>query len=379
MPKTDLEVTLENAYHQDLEKLAVDLLRKRGYEVDPTGTSGADGGLDALLGDGDRVGALHVSRTRSDRLRGKITTDAKKLAGHPRTYDFVVFVTSANPAGALRQRLETEIEEEYGWPTEVIAREQLRNLLATDHPALARQHLNVDPTAGGEPTVDRIEALRDERLDRITDRRNLPNELPAGPVLVVHLFPATVTQSGSIDSPGALPTPPFFGHGKRMPGGGKMLGDGVVAYNNRFRPAHPDYVYINEAGWIEGVSTEYFRPNPAGAGGFIDSDLDRAIGGTVQGALYCLEELAVDPPVFVSIALLEVEDHIIDDTNFVHFDSGRFGNRFVPRMAELGTLDPDEFEFVDLRPILDRLWYQAGRSNGSPYLPDPETASKPDE
>ena len=375
MPQSKVEVALENAYPQDLEKLAVDLLRKLGYDVDPTGTSGADGGLDALLGDGGRVGALHVSRTRSDRLRDKITTDAKKLDENARSYDFVVFITSANPAGALRQRLENEIQEVFGWPTQIIAREQLRNLLATDHPDLARQHLNVDPAAEREATVDRIETLRDERLGRIADRLDLPNELPPGPVLAVHLIPTSVTRSRPIATPGELPTPPFFGHGKRVPGGGKTLGNGVVAYNNRFRQAHPDYVYINEAGWIEAVSTEYFRPNAAGSGGFIDGDIDRAVGGTVKGALYCLEEMAVDAPVFVSLALLDVEDYSIDDNNLVRFKPGHFGNRFVPPMAEIEEPDADEFELVQLRPVLDRLWYQAGRRNGSPYLPDLEDTS----
>ena len=42
-------MALASVYPQDLEKLAVDLLSERGYEVEPTGTSGADGGLDALL------------------------------------------------------------------------------------------------------------------------------------------------------------------------------------------------------------------------------------------------------------------------------------------------------------------------------------------
>jgi hypothetical protein len=63
MAQTVLETALANAYPQDIEKLAVDLLSERGYEVDPTGTNGADGGLDARLADGDRVGALYVSRT----------------------------------------------------------------------------------------------------------------------------------------------------------------------------------------------------------------------------------------------------------------------------------------------------------------------------
>jgi hypothetical protein len=84
MPQTALETALANAYPQDLEKLAVDLLSERGYDVEPTGTTGADGGLDARLADGDRVGALHVSRTTSGPVQLKLprSRTRRQLSGH---------------------------------------------------------------------------------------------------------------------------------------------------------------------------------------------------------------------------------------------------------------------------------------------------------
>ncbi|UPW01087.1 restriction endonuclease [Halorussus gelatinilyticus] len=94
MSLTELETALGNAYPQDLEKLAADLLAERGYDVAPTGTKGTDDGIDAVLHDDDRDGILHVSRTRSDRLRGKLTDDAAKAAGHDQDYDFFVFVNA---------------------------------------------------------------------------------------------------------------------------------------------------------------------------------------------------------------------------------------------------------------------------------------------
>lgn len=62
----------------------------------------------------------------------------------------------------------------------------------------------------------------------------------------------------------------------------------------------------------------------------------------------------------------------IDTGEFLHFESGSFSDRFTTPLVELQQLDPDEFELEHLRPILDRIWYQAGRSNGSPNLPNPE-------
>lgn len=377
VPQTELETALANAYPQDLEKLAVDLLSERDFVVEPTGTSGPDGGLDALLHDGDRVGALHVSRTRSDRLREKVISDAEKLAEHDQSYDFFVFVTTADPSGSLRRRIESEIQEKYGWKTDIWAREQLRNVLMTEHQGLAREHLNVNP--GGRPSDhrDEIKKLRNERLDRIEARADLPNALPDDPVLAIHLIPNNVFSTDDTH-PADLPTPPFFAHSKRAIGGGKPVGDGVVAFNLRMRQEHPNYVYLNETGWVEAVSTEYFRPNPAGTGGFIDPDIDRAIGATVKGVLYCFEELTVKPPLFVSVALLGVDQYVIDTGEFLHFESGSFSDRFTTPLAELQQLDPDEFELEHLRPILDRIWYQAGRSNGSPNIPNPEDSTPPE-
>ncbi|MCU4971136.1 restriction endonuclease [Halobacteria archaeon AArc-m2/3/4] len=370
MPLTDLETALANAYPQDLEKLAVDLLAERGYDVEPTGTKGTDGGIDALLHDGDRGGVLHVSRTRSDRLRGKLTADAEKAADHAQEYDFFVFVTTADPSGSLRRRLVAEVQEEYGWTVTIWAREQLRNALMTDHQRLAQEHLNIDPELPRDDHRNEIRALRDERLDCVQNRTDLPNEIPNGPAVTVHVIPMSAVTTNETTPPGNLPSIPLFGHPKRVPGGGKIVSDGVVEYNHRFRTAHPDYLYLNEAGWIEGVSTKYFRTNESEPSGVIDPEIDRAITATVHGSLYCFDELGIDTPVFVTAGLLDVEDYTMGSRPSLGFRSGSFPDRFTTDIIELDTLDPSEFEMVHLRPILDRIWYQAGRPNGSPYLPN---------
>ncbi|MCQ4334881.1 restriction endonuclease [Natronomonas sp. F2-12] len=368
MPLTDLETALATIYPQDLEKLAADLLAERGYDVDPTGTQGADGGLDAVLYDDDRCGVLHVSRTQSDRLRGKITSDAEKAAEYDQSYDFFVFVTTADPSGSLRRRLEAELQDEYGWTVNIWAREQLRNALMTDHQRLVREHLNVDP---GVPRVgqrEEIIELRDDRLDCIQNRTELPNELPDGPTVVVHVIPVTAVTSTDPTPPGNLPAVPFFGHSKRVPDAGKFVSDGVVGYNHRVRQAYPDYLYLNESGWIEGVSTEYFRSKPGEDGGVIDRDVDRAIAATVHGSLYCFTDLGIEAPVFVFVALLDAGQYTMSSDGIPEFTKGWFPDRFTAGPVELETLDPDEFELDHLRPVLDRIWYQAGRSNGSPHL-----------
>ncbi|EMA05622.1 Restriction endonuclease [Haloarcula vallismortis] len=367
MPQTELETALANIYPQDLEKLAADLLSERGYDVEPTGTTGADGGLDALLRDGERIGALHVSRTTSGRVREKIRSDVGKVQNHERTYDFFVFITTADLQGTFRRRLEAEVQDDYGWKTDVWAREQLRNTLMTDHQRLAREHLGVDPNTRLNDHQDQILELRDNRLDRIQDREALPNSIPAGPTLAIHVVPNGVFSTEYADHPDDLPSLPLFGHNK-LAGAGKSLGNGVVAYNSRFRTEHPDYVYLDEAGWIEAVSTEYFRPNPSGAGGFINQDMDKAVCTTVLGALRTFCELGVKPPVYVSVSLLDVENYAFDTGEALHFEPQTFPNRYAPPLTGLERTDPEDFSPETLQPLLDRFWYQAGRSNGSPHF-----------
>lgn len=370
MPLTELETALANAYPQDLEKLAADLLAERGYDVAPTGTKGTDDGIDALLHDDDRDGILHVSRTRSDRLRGKLTDDAAKAAGHDRDYDFFVFVTTADPSGSLRRRLEAELQDEYGWTVTIWAREQLRNALMTDHQRLAREHLNVDPDIEHKEYHDDIVALRDDRLDNIQNRSDLPNELPNGPAVALHLIPQSAVAATGTTPPGNLPSIPFFGRSKCVPSAGKIVSDGVVGYNHRLRTAHPDYFYLNESGWVEAVSTEFFRSDLEGDGGLIDPELDEALTRTVYGSLYCFDEIGIELPVFASVALLDVDQYTMGSDRFPDFNSVQFPNRFTTDVIELETLDREAFEMEDLRPVLDRIWYQAGRGSGSPYLPN---------
>ena len=74
------------------------------------------------------------------------------------------------------------------------------------------------------------------------------------------------------------------------------------------------------------------------------------------------------PPVFVSVTLLDIEGYVIDNNQYVNFQSSNFPEHFSTPLTELQQLDPEEFELEHLRPVLDRLWFQAGRSNGSPYL-----------
>ncbi len=99
---------------------------------------------------------------------------------------------------------------------------------------------------------------------------------------------------------------------------------------------------------------------------------------TVKGALHSFEDLGVKPPVFISVALLNVDQYVISTSEYLHFESGNFPARFTTSLMKLQEIQPSEFELEHLRSVLDRVWYQAGRSNGSPHLPNPEESNKGD-
>jgi len=62
MTNTVLEAALQGIGDgARLEQLASDLLRREGYDVDPTGTRGPDGGRDSLLYRDSENGILHCS------------------------------------------------------------------------------------------------------------------------------------------------------------------------------------------------------------------------------------------------------------------------------------------------------------------------------
>ena len=91
MPNTQLGANLRAIGDgARLEQLAVDLLNREDYNVDPTGVRGQDDGRDALLERSGSQGVLHCSAQSND-IEGKICDDAKSAATRPEEFDFFYF------------------------------------------------------------------------------------------------------------------------------------------------------------------------------------------------------------------------------------------------------------------------------------------------
>jgi hypothetical protein len=160
-----------------LEQLAADLLSREGYDVQPTSTSGPDNGRDAFVekADEEEQGIVHCSVQKDD-IEDKIKDDAGTAADHKQDYDFFIFFTTQDRATVMRDRLEKEISDEYGFRTRIWDFEHIRNSLMgdTENHDLARHHLSVDPAGVLDEVKSQLDRLENkEDLKRLRNRPRL--------------------------------------------------------------------------------------------------------------------------------------------------------------------------------------------------------------
>jgi len=174
MANTRLEPAIRGMDADTLEQLAADLLVREGYEVEPTSTSGPDNGRDALVkkGEGEEQGIVHCSVQKDD-IEDKIKDDASSAAEHEQDYDFFIFFTTQDRATVMRDRLEEEVSDEYGFRTRIWDFEHIRNKLMgdTENHDLAQQHLKVDPAGVLSEVKSQLDQLEDkEELRRLQNQ-----------------------------------------------------------------------------------------------------------------------------------------------------------------------------------------------------------------
>lgn len=364
MPASDLEIALSKVGHDEFEELCADLLTREGYKVTPTSTSGPDGGRESLLEYGGSDGILHCSIERG--LEAKLRKDAEKAANDEREYEFFFFGTTADPAGVKRDRLEREFSEEYGWDVTIWDYSILRNKLIgeIDNHALAEEHLGVNPGVAFGDNKESVYEKRDERLDQIEARYDLPFDLIEGPAIVLHLIPNGMFSKDYGCLPEELPEPPFYGMNA---GRGESVGDGKVSVNRRFVTEHSNYSYIDEDGWIEAVTTDLRPPFRPEEHKIIRGDFDQEILVMLPRCLDCLQTIGAKPPIFAFVSLIDVSGYVLD-TSDMWFTPREFSDRYIPRHATIDShgRSPEE----EIRPVLDRIWQKGGRSNGSPFYPN---------
>jgi tetratricopeptide (TPR) repeat protein len=154
---------------QAFERLCVDLLYRNGFkDIDPVEPQ--DGGRDAeehpRRGRGCEGEGAFFQFSKEEDWKGKLRSDAKKLAEGGFTFQRFVFVTPQKARGVDRDALAQEIREKYGWKLTVFSRAWFRLQLEEAQPDLAKKYLDVDVAADSPPAmrIARLEAPAGERF-----------------------------------------------------------------------------------------------------------------------------------------------------------------------------------------------------------------------
>ncbi|QLG62031.1 PDDEXK family nuclease [Halorarum salinum] len=346
MPNTRIEAVLHGIGDgARLEQLVSDLLQREGYDVDPTGTRGPDGGRDALLQRDSEHGILHCSVSQD--WEPKVHEDAEKAADRPEDFDFFIFATTQNPAAVKRDRVEDEIHEEYGWRVEIRDLERLRNQLAGDseNHDLVRDHLNIDPSSAfHDPTAD-AEEFYESRLQALHEREGYYGTIASDheftdhedlPILAIHIIPAETFGSDHDRLGSDLPDPPGIGGKGRT----EQYGDFVLTGSNFGLNGDDPFRYyacFHEEGWAEAVTVDII---PRTDDLELTTTIDKIVIEYIEDALDWYEDVGIAPPYYVYVTLLNAADYTIFVPNRI---SGPLNRR------EIGS---DEFQFGDV--IIDR-------------------------
>jgi hypothetical protein len=365
MPNTKIEANLHGIGDgARLEELAVDLLVREDYDVDPTGVRGPDGGRDALLERSGRQGVLHCS-SQSDGIEAKIRSDADSAADRPEEFDFFIFVTTNQMAGVTRDRLEDDLASEYGWRVHIKDFARLRkDLMDVENRDLAQEHLNVDPSNALDDPESDIEELYEAQISRLQERQTRHGELVEDePIVAVHILPLeSVSDPLEMIAPD-LPEPPKF---RSRSAGAEGFGDFVLTapYTDLSEGLFSEYVCLDGDGWVEAVTTKLVieRKGREGIAWYIDKEIVELVGRVCE--MY--KDTRFFPPFYVYITLIDAEDYTIEKPEDIYGpDATRPINDDVFQLKRVEIKDFDSDVESALRKPLCQLWNRVGWRIGS--------------
>lgn len=207
-----------------------------------------------------------------------------------------------------------------------------------------------------------LRTFRLERLGRITANDGALPLLP-NPKTVLHVIPLTAfDSSGQVDTASLTRnhSPEF----QPLYGGGwstRINFDGAVAFSQtREEGQAASYTQVFRSGAIEGVEALMLRDRESGRHLIPSIALEKTIIGSFALYLALLNQLAVSPPIFVALTLLDVRgmEMAVDPSR--HFYDATTIDRddlVVPEIVvESFDVDPAR----TLRPAFDAIWNATG-------------------
>lgn len=371
MSNSRIEAAIHALNGKRLERLMTDVLEREGYQVDPTGTSGPDGGREALLTDGSRNGILHCSVQQDDWV-GKAHDDAEKaVENFGQDFDQFVFATTADPAGVKRDRVEDELAAEWGMQTTIWDYERIRNELVgnRDNHDLVREHLSVNPNRPFVDVEDQVDSLYEDLLDRVKRRESPDGSITDEDALVVvHVIPQEAIDDHHERYVKELPHPPRFEKQDCYPTDRPKVK--ITENNQRWHDGsdRERYTAIHRDGWTEGLFTALYPPRAQKAGA-IRQSIDRLIIEFVESALDSFDEAEIYPPYYAYVAVLDAANHTLEYPHQIGGPPGQerpFGEDEI-RLNRVRIDDIDADVPEAMRQSLNQLWRYCGWNRSIHY------------
>ena len=379
----ELEYALETIDGGTFESLSMDFLRSKGYKVHESGSSGRDGGWDARIKIGDRTGIVHAS-TRSD-WRYKLKDDAEKVRqlenDRDKDYDLFVFVTNKGVNGQQELDLEDDIRDEYGWTLQLYHRDNLLGEIRQNIPEVADRYLDID-LGTDHDHYQRVEQLRDDRIEVIRNRDGHAERLPNGSAVVLHVIPNGIFSQEKIDA-SELPNPPVLGvlFGAHATVRGKeVIGTGP----NSSPDQEGAYSVLRNDGLYESVDWSRIRDSPhpneddawiAGSVRSSDAGLDASVIITTKGVIDSMRDAGFSGSVFVSLSVLDAANAKLSSEKSRSRDI-----LWTPEMlgkdvysTDLHQVPIGDQEIITyLEPMLSEVWREFGYTEGTRNIDDGE-------
>jgi len=348
-----------------LEQLVADILVAEGYDVEPTGKRGADGGRDAFLSMGDQEGILHCSVTKD--WEQKIKSDVKKVEANfgNEEFDFFIFATNEDPATIKRDRVEEDITNNYNMRTVIYDFEKVRNSLlgnVSNH-GLIREHLSVNPKSPFVDVEGEINEKHKQLLDRVASRETLDGPITEqAPLLAIHIISQEAIDESHDRFVEYIPEPPIFTNRGAM-------SDYRADYRSKESTEELDdgkviYSCFHKDGWIEGINCNLAsKYEHLGQNNDIRYDIDQSIVSFVEKGLEKFEMAGIAPPYYSYVTLIGFSDHTISRgtiPNGIFFAGGKTFDK------ELYTLNRTRFDSFDtdvpakMCRSLNQIWQQTG-------------------
>lgn len=231
----------------------------------------------------------------------------------------------------------------------------------------------MDPKKDKQVSKNKIQDLKNNRINKIKKRNNLPVKLEKGSAVSIHLFPGDVHTEKYKTLVENLPDPPIFGTTRhtyldKKSSGSIKTGEGKWT-SNYTHPNKPltNYTYIHRNGWLEGVHTGLIS-NMSREKIISGSEFDPAIVKTIQGGIERLKKMDIDPPIYVYITLLGIEQCIFEGTYKNSTKKGKFTREQYEEKKIINNLDvsiPNS-----LSEALNSIWREAGWQKGSHHYTD---------